>query len=349
MRRFQGGKMQNYNYSFRNKRRVKPRKATNYNIMEVDNFPKSLANKDLLYRYEYLGQYGNVIKIDIFQNSSPTTLLKVTFSNQTEASLAILSLNDFVINGQKLKTKFEGPLQREKLYNRFNLKYKLDDNKINKEHQITAIRIADVHSKIIQKNILRQCMNKRTVFPSSLTIYYKNQFVLESNNSPAIKSETKESNNRSRYDFVINEEKKFESEKETNNTPKFISDFIQRIYELKYEIKNKSNNFDVLLFCESFKNKFLKNLKSEKEENKDEIETGKEWFNFLYNTFSEENKKFYQEVYENDMKGIKNENENGILLGEEGESDSEFVKDFDEISEGLFYHISADDTDYSEN
>lgn len=332
MRNYQSQRNQNSNYSYRFKRRIKTRKTINYNIMEIENLPKALAFRDLLYRYEYLGQYGNIIKIDLFPNSEQTTTVKVSYSNQTETSIAILSLNDFDINGRKLKCKYECLLQREKKYNiKYNLKYKLDEAKTNKEHQLAAIRISDINNKMVQNNIVRQCMNKRTIFPSPLTIYSLNKYFLEENSKKVENSKITNTSNKdkSRYDFVIYNNDNLEC-----NMPQYIYDFIQRKYELTF--KNTSSSFDVILLCQIYKKNFLQ--KKEKDELKEN--EGLDWFNFLYNDFSEENKNFYNQIYEEEEK-----NDNYI----DKEDDLELVKDFDIISEGILNQVSTEESEFSEN
>ena len=351
MRHFSDYRTPSIYSSYKIRRKLKPRRNLSNNTMILDNFPRSMIYKDMLYRYEYFGQYGNAIKIDIFPINDISVSLGVSFAKPSEASLAILALNDFSINGFKLKAKFDAPLQREKLYNRFNLKYKLDENKLNKEHQLLAIKLADIYNKNIQQNILRQCMNKRTVFPSPLTIFSRNKIVLESGYNPLQKAKPNKSN-RSRFDFVTEDdtEELYSEDKESkyDETPKFISSFIQRTYELSYKIKGITSNFNFLLLCQTYNNKFIKGNSIGKNNTIKENKAEKEWFDFLYDNFTEENKDFYKEIYEKEQP--KKEMSNWAMLESPRDDDEfEYQKDFDGISEGVIYQVSTEESEFSEN
>ncbi len=324
--------------------------------MILDNFPKTMLSKDMLYRYEYFGQYGNVIKIDIIPNNEISVTLYVTFAKPFETSLAVLSLNDFNINGLKLKAKFDTPQQREKLYNRINLKYKIDETKLNRDHQVLAIKLSDIYNKNIQQNILKQCMNKRTIFPSPLTIFSRNKIVMESGNNPLQKIKSNKAN-RSRFDFIIEDQKDdiYEKDKEPNNEyeeiPKYILSFINRIYELSFKMKKMTNNFNFLLLCQMYKNKENNPKEMIPKSNKKENENTNDWFDFLYENFTEENKDSYKNLYENETKEILDWS---ILDSPRNENEIEYQKDFDEISEiseiseGI-RHMSTEESEYSEN
>ncbi|MCQ2819407.1 MAG: hypothetical protein MJ252_19265 [archaeon] len=356
MRHYTEYRNQGFNSSLRIRRKLKVRKPMSYNGINIENFPRSLTYKDMLYRYEYFGQYGNVIKIEIIPNNDLSSNLNVSFSKPSEASLALLALNDFSINGMKLKAKFDAPLQREKLYNRTNLRYKLDENKLNKDYQLMAIKLADIFNKNVQQYILKQCMNKRTVFPSPLSIYYKNKLILESGNSPLLKSKTNKTN-RSRFDFVMDDEKEDvyqnEREEKKEETPKFISYFIQRSYELSYGIKGEiKKEFNFPLLCESFYKKSAKNYQSFSggpilKDTKAEYEKGKEWFDFVLEPLSEENKSFYKNIYEENPIFV--DNWATLDSPRKEENETEFLKDFDEISEGIRLQLSTEESEYSEN
>ena len=79
------------------------------NVLYLIGIPLELANKTTLSKIEYLGQYGSISKILVNKNGYmknesdfPTYSTYVTFSNEVEASLALLALDNSIVNGFKL-------------------------------------------------------------------------------------------------------------------------------------------------------------------------------------------------------------------------------------------------------
>ena len=72
-------------------------------IVVIKNMPEYLIDKSILYRYEYLGQYGHIINIEI---RNPKECVFVKYSNKQEASYAVLSLNNYKISEKKLMVYF---------------------------------------------------------------------------------------------------------------------------------------------------------------------------------------------------------------------------------------------------
>ena len=79
------------------------------NIVYLIGIPIEIAEEDTLIKKEYLGQYGSIHKIIVNKNgymknesNSPTYSSYITYSNETEASLALLSLNNSIIFNHKL-------------------------------------------------------------------------------------------------------------------------------------------------------------------------------------------------------------------------------------------------------
>jgi uncharacterized protein YhbP (UPF0306 family) len=71
--------------------------------------PYQIADEEILIRKEYLGQYGSIHKLIVNKNgymknesNFPTYSSYITYSNEIEASLALLSLNNSVFFNQKL-------------------------------------------------------------------------------------------------------------------------------------------------------------------------------------------------------------------------------------------------------
>ena len=79
------------------------------NILYLIGIPYEIANEETLIKKEYLGQYGSIHKIIVNKNgylknesNSPTYSSYITYSNEIEASLALLSLNNSTVFNYKL-------------------------------------------------------------------------------------------------------------------------------------------------------------------------------------------------------------------------------------------------------
>ena len=168
------------------------------NLVYIIGLSSNIANKDKLNKYEYLGQYGNIIKIVVNKNKAynqnsphgPSYSAYVTFSKPSEASIAILSLDDKMIDNHVIRASF-GTTK----YCSFFLKgidcnnkeclflHKWADEKdiIKRGDLITnkviftqqhsyAIEIADIYNPEVKKKLLSQKKGK-TIFPSPDIIY----------------------------------------------------------------------------------------------------------------------------------------------------------------------------------
>ena len=78
-------------------------------ILYLIGIAYEIANEETLIKKEYLGQYGSIHKIIVNKNgylknesNSPTYSSYITYSNEIEASLALLSLNNSTLFNQKL-------------------------------------------------------------------------------------------------------------------------------------------------------------------------------------------------------------------------------------------------------
>jgi len=84
------------------------------NLVYLLGLPSKLANKDLLMKFEYMGQYGKIKKINIisskgnkdFKSLGQTYAAYITYSNSQESSLAILSLNGMIIDNHTIKALY---------------------------------------------------------------------------------------------------------------------------------------------------------------------------------------------------------------------------------------------------
>ena len=81
------------------------------NLVHVHGFPPSLANAEKLGKPEYFGQYGKIEKTLLTQKVNPDTNKKtfsayITYSNEKEASFAILSVDSLLIEGKIIRAFF---------------------------------------------------------------------------------------------------------------------------------------------------------------------------------------------------------------------------------------------------
>ena len=84
------------------------------NLVYVIGLSSSIANKDKLIRYEYFGQYGTIVKIVVNKSKAynqnnpngPSFSAYVTFSKPSEASIAILSLDETMIDNHLVRASF---------------------------------------------------------------------------------------------------------------------------------------------------------------------------------------------------------------------------------------------------
>jgi CCR4-NOT transcription complex subunit 4 len=84
------------------------------NLVYVIGLSSKIANKELLQSKEYFGQYGTIVKIIVNKNKAynisspkgPTYSAYITFSKPLEASLAILSLDNFIIDDNLIRASF---------------------------------------------------------------------------------------------------------------------------------------------------------------------------------------------------------------------------------------------------
>lgn len=81
------------------------------NLVHVQGFPDILADKSLLSRPEYYGQFGKIKKIVVVSKEDTTSHKKtnsayITYSTKEEASFAILSIDSIILEGQVVRAFF---------------------------------------------------------------------------------------------------------------------------------------------------------------------------------------------------------------------------------------------------
>ena len=168
------------------------------NLVYIIGLSSSLADKNKLNKYEYLGQYGNIIKTVVNRNKAynqnnirgPSYSAYVTFSKPSEASIAILSLDNTMIDHHLIRASF-GTTKYCSYYLKgiecsnkecLFLHKKAEENDIIKRGDLTsnkiifakqheyAEKIADIYNPEVKKKILASKKGK-TVFPSADSIY----------------------------------------------------------------------------------------------------------------------------------------------------------------------------------
>ena len=235
------------------------------NLVYVIGLSQNIAAKEILIKYEYFGQYGKIVKIVINkkkaynQNNTygPSFSAYVTYSKPMEASIAILALDDTVVDNHLIRASF-GTTK----YCSFYLKnmvctnkdclflhrkadesdiIKREDLNVNKnifyEQQLYAIKIADIYNPEVKKRLLLG-KNKKTMFPST-DLIYQNEIVLD--NEPIIKKPT-----------IIGVG---ETKKGQKNTKKFTEDnSVNELRKIDDKITSKINKNSLKLEIDSIKN-----------------------------------------------------------------------------------------------
>ena len=185
-------------------------------IIFIQNLPLQVLDKSLLYRYEYLGQYGNIISISLFNNCA-----YVKFSSENEAAIAFLSMNEnYVYNNYIIVTFAEFNYKKNK-----DVSLTEDNENINQKNEIlNCIKIANIFNEDIKKCLILQCKNKRTIFPSPDKIYLNDNIMKYSRKNSEIRI-------KSRFDFVNHDKENMKEEE--NVAQKIISSFVDKDYILR--------------------------------------------------------------------------------------------------------------------
>ena len=84
------------------------------NLVYVIGLSSRIASKDTLTKKEYFGQYGSIIKIVVNNNKAynqnnpkgPSFSAYVTYARPYEASIAILSLDNILVDDHLIRASF---------------------------------------------------------------------------------------------------------------------------------------------------------------------------------------------------------------------------------------------------
>ena len=203
------------------------------NLVYIIGLSESIADKNILIKYEYLGQYGKILKIIINKKKAynknnkygPTYSAYITYNDAKEASIAILSIDKIIIDNNLIRASFgttkycQYYLDKNKCINKncvYLHKKANPEDIIKKEdlhcnnyfynQQIYAIKLADIYNcEVKEKLMLEKNKKIKTIFPSPYLIY-DNEIVIQ--NTPKILKINKLS--------ILKEEKKNENVIERN-------------------------------------------------------------------------------------------------------------------------------------
>ena len=253
------------------------------NLVHVHGFPPSLANTEKLSQIEYFGQYGKIQKILLSSKINSETNKKtysvyITYSNEKEASYAILAVDSLLIEGKLIRVFFGTtkycnyflnnsycPNEEKCMFLHKLVKDKdviIDSNTIfsYNEHLNLAKKIIQFSNPETKKRIMSLHKPENTVFPNIEFIF--------------LNEDQKE---KYFHSSLISYVKSNSSGQEINNN--YNNFFAQNIYSniTKNDLQNNSNIYQNLL-----KNKSIANLAQNIKYNKNQI-------NNLNNLISKEN------------------------------------------------------------
>lgn len=245
------------------------------NLVYLIGLSKELAFKDdILSQFEYLGQYGRIKKLVVNKNKTyngngpngPSYSCHVTYSSIDESSLAILALDNAVIDNHVFKASYGTTkycsnflrntvcLNKDCLYlhspaneNDILSRNEMNANKkIFASQHVMAIELSGIlTSETKKKYLLNYVSKKETVFPNASSVYDKDivhSYIEEHKNTNATSQKKKaisiiglsklyEKKEKSRFDFAVNnvvEDKEDEIEEEAKKIeiPDTISEFL---------------------------------------------------------------------------------------------------------------------------
>ena len=248
----------NNNHNYREKQELEEltdARIITKNLVYIIGLSSNIANKEKLGKYEFLGQYGSIVKIVVNKNKAynqnnqygPSFSAYVTFSKPCEASIAILSLDDKMIDNHLIRASYGTTkycsyflkgiecnnkdclfLHKWADENDIIKRGDLNSNKIifTQQHNY-AKKIADIYNPEVKKKILSSRKGK-TVFPSP-DIIYRTITIME-----------KENNSKNKKNSVNKKDTKYSPIKE-NKINKEINEKTAKKIEYKNNI-NKSYN-----------------------------------------------------------------------------------------------------------
>ena len=181
------------------------------NLVYIIGLSDSLSDIKKLEKYEYLGQYGKILKIVINKKKAynknnkfgPSYSAYITYNEPYEASIAILSLDNIIIDNHLIRASFgttkycQNYLNKIKCNNKecFFLHKKannediickndlINNNLFFYNQQIYAIKLADIYNPIVKKKLM-SFKDFHNFFPTP-DVIYENEVVID--NMPKVK------------------------------------------------------------------------------------------------------------------------------------------------------------------
>ena len=159
------------------------------NLVHAHGFPTSLSNSEKLGKVEYFGQYGKIQKILLTSKTNSETNKKtfsayITYSNEKEASFAILAVDSLLIEGKLIRAFFGTTKYCNYFLNNFSCPNEakcmflhklvndkdiiIDSNTVfsYNEHLNLAKKIIGYTNIGVKKKILKIPKPKNTIFPN---------------------------------------------------------------------------------------------------------------------------------------------------------------------------------------
>ena len=197
------------------------------NLVHFQGFPDRLYNKELLLSQEYFGQYGTITKIILTNKIDKKTKKRansayITFSTYEQAAYAILSVDSIKIDNQLVRAFFGTTKYCNHFLNNFKcfnsekcmfLHYIADKNDIiadnskfgYSEHIKLAKKIIGFGSLQSQLYVINNTKNKKSILPSIVTIYHKDDILIKTQNHRRKRSNGSNASNSSLNNFNNND------------------------------------------------------------------------------------------------------------------------------------------------
>lgn len=180
------------------------------NLVHVQGFPDSLADKNLLCQPEYFGQFGKILKLVVVSKEDEVTKKRsnsayITYSSKEEASYAVLTIDSIMLDGHIIRAFFGTSkycihfLNNVECFNKDKCMFLhsiANENDIlgagskfgYSEHIKLAKEIINFNSIKTKTAIMSMVIPFRTVLPNIKTIYTKEGSSDMNNNSNNISS-----------------------------------------------------------------------------------------------------------------------------------------------------------------
>ena len=223
----------NYNLSFQNpvvnniQQMIAPLKECRIIQRKLVYFiglsPNLVQKESELKSFEYFGQYGKIVKLVINKNKSyntngpngPSFTCYVTYSDESESSLAILAMENSIIDNHIIRasygtTKYCLNFLRNSVCKNKNcifLHYFADEKDISSreemnndkgmfnEQRITAIQLSKILTNEKYQELLK-LKDKKTIFPNCFSVYSREivqKYITEQNLKPLLCFDVSES------------------------------------------------------------------------------------------------------------------------------------------------------------